>query len=198
MEEFHGHYDVEMSQRLWRRFFSGQAGAITRASNRYSTVRPQPDRKRSRKGIVSPGLHHCSIKPDTKKEESTMTTSQDETQTLPAGHPSGREPKTTGAAANPSKTRGSQRKEKAIRMPSSKKTKRAKLPKDSRKGSKASKVLALLQRPSGASFPELIRATGWQPHSVRGFLSGTVGKKLGLSVASVKDPDGTRRYSVKS
>ena len=127
-----------------------------------------------------------------------MTTSQHEAQSLPAGHPSGREPKATEAAANPSKTRRSQRKEKAIRMPSPKKAKRAKLPKDSRKSSKTAKVVALLQRPSGASLPELIRATGWQSHSIRGFLSGTVGKKLGLSVASVKDPDGTRRYSVKS
>jgi hypothetical protein len=43
-----------------------------------------------------------------------------------------------------------------------------------------------------------IKATGWQPHSVRGYLSGTVGKKMKLAVASAKDADGERRYSVKS
>ena len=128
-----------------------------------------------------------------------MTTSQHEAPALPEGHPSGRESKTTEAAATaPSKAGVSQRK--AARRPSRspKKATRAKQPNDARKGSKTAKVLALLQRPNGASLPELIRATGWQPHSVRGLLSGTVGTKLGLSVASVKDPDGTRRYSVKS
>lgn len=43
-----------------------------------------------------------------------------------------------------------------------------------------------------------MKATGWQPHSVRGFLSGTVGKKLGLTVTSTKGEDGERSYSVKA
>ena len=43
-----------------------------------------------------------------------------------------------------------------------------------------------------------MKATGWQPHSVRGFLSGTVGKKMGLTVTSTKGEDGERTYSVKS
>jgi hypothetical protein len=42
-----------------------------------------------------------------------------------------------------------------------------------------------------------MKATGWLPHSVRGFLSGTVGKKLGLAVVSTKGEDGERSYSVK-
>jgi hypothetical protein len=42
-----------------------------------------------------------------------------------------------------------------------------------------------------------MKATGWQPHSVRGFLSGTVGKKMGLAVSSAKGEDGERAYSVK-
>jgi hypothetical protein len=42
-----------------------------------------------------------------------------------------------------------------------------------------------------------MKATGWQAHSVRGFLSGTVGKKMGLAVTSSKGDDGERRYSVK-
>ena len=44
----------------------------------------------------------------------------------------------------------------------------------------------------------MIKATGWQPHSVRGFLSGTVGKKLGLAVVSTKGEDGERTYSIKA
>jgi len=68
----------------------------------------------------------------------------------------------------------------------------------SRDGSKAAKVLDLLKRPGGATAKELMKATGWQPHSVRGFLSGTVGKKLGLAVTSTKAEDGERTYSVKA
>jgi hypothetical protein len=58
------------------------------------------------------------------------------------------------------------------------------------------KVLDLLKRPNGATLKELMKTTGWQAHSLRGFLSGTVGKKLQLVVTSTKGADGERRYSV--
>jgi hypothetical protein len=45
---------------------------------------------------------------------------------------------------------------------------------------------------------ELQKATGWQPHSVRGFLSGTIGKKMGLTLTSTKGEDGERSYSIKA
>lgn len=66
-----------------------------------------------------------------------------------------------------------------------------------RAGSKTAKILDLLKRPGGATAKELQKATGWQPHSVRGFLSGTVGKKIGMTVTTAKTGDGERRYSVK-
>jgi len=69
---------------------------------------------------------------------------------------------------------------------------------DARAGSKTAKILDLLKRSSGATMKELIKATDWQPHSVRGFLSGTVGKKMGLTVTSTKGEDGERSYSVKA
>src|SRR5712672_2593208 len=65
-------------------------------------------------------------------------------------------------------------------------------PGPARDGSKADKILELLKRPVGATSKELMKATGWQPHSVRGFLSGTVSKKMGLAVTSTKDEDGER------
>ena len=65
-----------------------------------------------------------------------------------------------------------------------------------REGSKTAKVLDLLKRPNCATLKELMKATGWQPHSIRGFLSGTVGKKLRLTVTSTKGEDGERRYSL--
>ena len=67
-----------------------------------------------------------------------------------------------------------------------------------RKGSKTAKVLDLLKRPGGATIKELMKATGWLPHSVRGFLSGTVGKKMGRRVESTKAEGGERSYSVKA
>jgi hypothetical protein len=61
-----------------------------------------------------------------------------------------------------------------------------------RSGSKTAKILDLLRRPGGASAMELLKATGWQPHSLRGFLSGTVGKKMGLDLTSAKGEDDGR------
>jgi Protein of unknown function (DUF3489) len=69
---------------------------------------------------------------------------------------------------------------------------------DAREGSKTATILELLKRPGGATAKELLKATGWQPHSLRGFISGTLGKKMGLSVASIKGEDGGRSYSVKA
>jgi hypothetical protein len=67
-----------------------------------------------------------------------------------------------------------------------------------RRGSKTAKILAVLKRPSGASLRQLQKATGWQPHSVRGFLSGTLKTKMGLPIHSAKLADGTRAYRVSS
>ena len=130
---------------------------------------------------------------------------QNEAQALPEAPASVRESETTKKAPS-RKPRVAPRKSKPGRnsgggghaTKSPKKSKRAKPAKGSRKGSKTAKVLDLLKRPDGATLAELMKATGWQAHSVRGFLSGTVGKKLGLAVASVKDDAGERRYSVKS
>ena len=82
--------------------------------------------------------------------------------------------------------------------PAKKAPKSAKKATGARDGSKAAKVLELLKRPGGATAKELMKATGWQPHSVRGFLSGTVSKKMGLVVVSTKAEDGERTYSVKA
>jgi Protein of unknown function (DUF3489) len=81
--------------------------------------------------------------------------------------------------------------------PAKKGPKGAKKAGGAREGSKSAKVLDLLKRPNGATLKELMKATGWQAHSVRGFLSGAVAKKMGLTVASAKGEDGERTYSVK-
>jgi hypothetical protein len=66
------------------------------------------------------------------------------------------------------------------------------------RGTKKAKILALLKRPGGASLQQLRKATGWQAHSVRGFLSGTLKKKMGLRVVSTKPQEGERTYRILS
>ena len=63
-----------------------------------------------------------------------------------------------------------------------------------RRGSKTTKILDLLKRSGGVTLKELVKATGWQPHSIRGLLSGTVGKKIGTPVESSKRANGERAY----
>ncbi len=65
-----------------------------------------------------------------------------------------------------------------------------------REGSKTAQILALIQQPEGATLAAIMEATGWQTHSVRGFISGTLGKKMGLTVGSAKRADGARVYTL--
>jgi hypothetical protein len=96
--------------------------------------------------------------------------------------------------SRPSKRRASQP---SATQPNTK-AKPAKPTSPPRRGSKTAKILALLKRPGGASLSQLQKATDWQAHSVRGFLSGAVKKKMGLRVISAKLADGTRAYRVSS
>jgi hypothetical protein len=61
--------------------------------------------------------------------------------------------------------------------------------------SKGAKILALIGRPKGASLAEIMKATDWQAHSVRGFLS-TVAKKHKLTIESARDEAGERTYKI--
>jgi len=62
--------------------------------------------------------------------------------------------------------------------------------------SKQDLVIQMLRRQSGVTIKEIIAKTGWQPHSVRGFLSGLVKKKLKLPLVSAVGKDGVRRYRI--
>ncbi|WP_343081368.1 DUF3489 domain-containing protein [Ostreiculturibacter nitratireducens] len=56
-----------------------------------------------------------------------------------------------------------------------------------RAGTKQAQVIALLQRPEGASVAEIVEATSWQPHTARGMISGALKKKLGLQITSAAE-----------
>jgi len=64
------------------------------------------------------------------------------------------------------------------------------------KGSKRDALLKLLQSNKGATLTQMQKASGWQPHSIRGFLSGTVKKRLGLGLKSEQGTGGERRYQI--
>ena len=69
---------------------------------------------------------------------------------------------------------------------------------DAPKANKTATVLDLLRREGGATLDDIMSATGWQAHSVRGFISGVLGRRMGLTVESTKREDGKRAYSVGS
>ena len=62
--------------------------------------------------------------------------------------------------------------------------------------SKQAEVISLLRRPQGSTIPDIMKATGWQQHSVRGFFAGVVRKKLGLTLQSDKSNGGDRIYRI--
>ncbi|ART48148.1 DUF3489 domain-containing protein [Acidovorax carolinensis] len=65
-----------------------------------------------------------------------------------------------------------------------------------RENTKQAKIIAMLQRPEGATISQIAEATGWQPHTVRGTFAGAFKKKLGLTLSSSKEDHGQRVYRV--
>jgi hypothetical protein len=89
------------------------------------------------------------------------------------------------------------KKAKAGKAKSGKKAARAsKVGKEARDGSKKAEVLDLMRRKQGATLKEIMKATGWQAHTVRGFVSGTLIKKQGLKVESFRSEDKERTYRI--
>src|ERR1700686_3943798 len=136
-----------------------------------------------------------------------MTTLIPEENGTPTATATGKKPKAKKKArvaprrdhVAPAKTKSARQARPAKKAPKSRnKPEFAPKPSVARNGSKTAKILDLLKRPGGSTCKELMEATGWLPHSVRGFLSGTVRKKMGLTVTSAKSEDGGRTYSVET
>jgi hypothetical protein len=155
--------------------------------------------------------HECPDRGDNAEGEITMTTfaTGKETGVAPvAPNPEQMPQKKPDTAAQkprvaPAKSKagnkpasGKKRPKAATRGKSAKSPKREVKADAAREGSKTAKVLDLLRRPDGATLPQIVKTTGWQPHSIRGFLSGILGKKMGLNVVSTKGENGERVYSI--
>ncbi len=94
------------------------------------------------------------------------------------------------------KTQSRQRRRRAERKPSGSKPNGRTSLAMVRPGTKQALLIDLLKRKKGATIDEAIEATGWQPHSVRGAISGTLKKKLGLAVTSERVGDRGRVYRI--
>jgi uncharacterized protein DUF3489 len=82
----------------------------------------------------------------------------------------------------------------AVAKPAQRADRKANRP-NSEPGSKQNGVIAMLKSPAGATIDAMMKATGWQQHSVRGFLAGVVRKRLKLKLGS-KKVDGKRIYRI--
>ncbi len=71
-------------------------------------------------------------------------------------------------------------------------------PHRTRPDSKQALVIGLLQRPEGATIAQIMEATGWQQHTCRGTLAGTLKKRLGLTITSSKAAGSQRIYRIES
>ena len=95
------------------------------------------------------------------------------------------------------KAKASKKAAKAKKATTPKKTTKApKGKREAKSGSKAAIVLDLMRRKEGATLAEIAKATDWQNHSIRGFVSGHVTKKLKLKVESTKSDAGERTYRI--
>ena len=103
------------------------------------------------------------------------------------------EPQPAAAKAQPKK-RGSRGRRSASGRQT--KTKTEASPTGIRQGTKQALLIDLLSRKNGATIAEIVDATGWQPHSVRGAISGALKKKLGLTVESAVTEDRGRVYRI--
>jgi DNA-binding MarR family transcriptional regulator len=96
----------------------------------------------------------------------------------------------------PSKARAKKRGGRATRKSAAATTKIEKAQTAVRQGTKQALMIDLLKRKKGATIAEIVAATGWQAHSVRGVISGALKKKLSLTVTSEKVGDRGRVYQI--
>ncbi len=105
------------------------------------------------------------------------------------------EPKPRSRKASPKRTKSGAKTDAPPRKVPKQRAKAAKAG-GPRAGTKQATLIDLLKRKTGATIADLVKATGWQPHSVRGAISGTLKKKLGLKVTSEQIEKRGRVYRI--
>jgi len=139
--------------------------------------------------ITASGYEAVGIEPPDGLQRATATDA-------PASEEAKRSPRSSKKSAQSNFKAAAKKSAPARKLPSKKATTVSKSA--ASKLNKSEKLLSLLQRPTGATRAELIKSSGWQPHSVRGFLSAVIKKKLKLKLLSQEDSKGARRYRVKA
>lgn len=124
--------------------------------------------------------------PKTKPNASRIPGKQATVSPTPQSKPAGRQAAQSVASPSPASKRQ--------KAQSSAKTQ----PVTAATDTKQSRLIALMRRPAGATLAELTEATGWQPHSVRGAISGVLRKKHGLTVILQQQAGGAAAYRIQA
>ena len=136
--------------------------------------------------ITAAGANAIGIEPEGKPDEAAPYRFNEGTNS--AGEPAAGAP--TGADVAPVEVPATRRGERKKAAPVAPDTG---APRKTREGTKQEQLIAMLRRNEGATIAQIVAATGWQPHTVRGAFAGALKKKLGLTVTSEK-AEGTRVY----
>jgi hypothetical protein len=102
---------------------------------------------------------------------------------------------TSTPAAEAPATKGPRRAKKAKLAKKARAAKKAASKPKADRTNKKAEVIAMMKRAKGATLPEIMKATGWQPHTVRGFVS-ILGSKGGEKIESSKNAAGERTYKI--
>jgi hypothetical protein len=164
----------------------------TRADAALNTIwRNEPDGRAVLLRIAPAGLEAIGIEPGS--EPPAAPTGDPVEYRFNAGINSAGEPAAGSADTVATKKRGRPKKVAAATEPSP-----APVARKNRDGTKQAQLIAMLRRKEGATIAQIVAATGWQPHTVRGAFAGALKKKLGLTVTSEKVEGGKRVYKIES
>ena len=110
--------------------------------------------------------------------------------------PKAAKPAKAAKVAKPAKAPKAAPAKKAAKVKTPKPAKAAKPAREPRDGSKKAIVIDMMRAKGGATMAEIMKATGWQTHSVRGFVAGMLTKKMGMTIESTKNAAGERQYRI--
>jgi Protein of unknown function (DUF3489) len=173
------------TERIWRAIQNLGAPVVTQPAVQPTEIPPDIGSMQAAPVIQSPVAGQPNVLSQPKPQSDSATTVADPGLVVSVGAPMADVPPSAAKA-----TKKATRTKKAPTVePQAKAT---------HEPSKTDTIIKMLTQPGGASLNVLMDATGWQAHSVRGFVSGTLGKKMGLTVVSAKNENGERSYSIAS